>query len=600
MLAALLFFSRHGKISEVYEMPQPGRTAPGFDECTHQDEQALSLDIPSASENYPYIEGNPNTRTATGLIRYGPYAYRLEGRSSLRAICTMAAPGSQLSLRCALICTEGDQCQQAGAGDIYPGAAGGGDRASTIKGPLNGTFLKLDEIPLERIGLTVASIHSLGMDTLVVQNLLAREEECDSETCCSTVGFIGIDQMYEKAASLLSSAEEHQMEVYLGIILSSTGACSSGYYLPPLSTQVLADTIDAVKKLEIRFGNSSALAGWYLPDEPDLCETRHPEALFGYYEQLVSAIRIQSVRPVLISPHMCGCAEQGLDEFIQRASNFLNASGADILVWQDSAGADGIDPDGNESFNAAEAYHRLVEELGQKHTWAVVELFNCCVNHLSVPGGGAYRPASLTRIQHQIAVSSSTDRQLVWLYQHHLATLAPIHHEEAARLEASFRAAYLDDGRLLVPIDYSWETSPSVQYPDSGFELFDGCTGDVLDIHDSAWVGVESSRENSVQLTLDLGEAAGIEWLGVHLLQDPEMGVLFPASMSIACFDDSTRREGFTTINLPEWVSSDRSEYVFSNLEPLDLECRTIQLVLSNTAWTFMSEIEIVGQTTAE
>ncbi|MBN1265364.1 MAG: DUF4434 domain-containing protein [Anaerolineales bacterium] len=598
VLAALLLISRQGQFpdpSDLQNLPEIFHTPFERDLTADQENSIYGMDPYESLVGFEEWTGRDSLYRS---ISAGLVAYSLEERLSLRAMCTSgAAEDSEVASRCMLIC-DGTIPTRA-ADTVQPESETGEEQAFTgLEGRalLQGTFLKLNEIPAEQLREVVYSIHALGMDTLIVQNLGVRGAGCETEACCVESGFVWIDGMAEKVEKLLSAAEANSMEVYLGLVMNNTGVCGSGYFLAQRSDDVLSDTITAAALLETNYGESPALRGWYLPDEPSLCETAYPEVFFEYYAQLVAAVHLQSEREVLISPHLCGCDELGLDGFLQRAKGFFQASRADILVWQDSVGADGIDPAGDGMFTTAEAYSLLVEELGSEHTWAVVELFNCCVNQSSVPRGGAYRPASLARIQEQIKASTVVDRQVVWLYQHHLTTQVPIHHQEAGRLNAFYRAAALGEGTLLLPVEYSWETQPAEQYPDSGFELFDGAVGDVEQNHDPAWVGVNGSEQGFVQLVLDLGAEVRLDWLAVHLLQQPEKGIIFPGGMTLSCSVDGSSWYSTETRDLPEWITGEKSEYVFSNTRPLGFPCRYLRLTLQNDSWTFLSEIEMLGE----
>jgi len=461
--------------------------------------------------------------------------------------------------------------------------------------PFQGTFIKLDEIPLAMMSGVIRSLDDLGMTTVIVQNTRSLSARCVTEACCRGSGFNWVEGAVEKLPVLLHSAEAASMEVYVGLVMSSSDLCGRNYFLPPQSERSTADTLTTVRALEADYGSYTAFQGWYLPDEPSLCEMIQPEKMYPYYAQLVAGIHAISARPVLVSPHLCGCDLIGMEAFLRRARTFLDASGADVLLWQDSVGAAGIRPFGLQEFTTAEAYDHLAAALGKEHTWAVVELFNCCVNEVPELAGGVYRPASFSRLLQQIEASSSADHRMVWLYQHHLTSLVPVHHAESGRLAAFYESMIMGPTTLLHPVGYKWLSMPAEVYPDSGDALFDNTTGNAVGVLDAAWVGLPAQDHLAPIVMLDFGETVRIHWIALHLLQREEMGIWFPESIMVECGMESGAWQSMAGWELPGWISRGAGEYVSSNLVPLDIPCRYMQISLENSGWTFLSEIEILG-----
>jgi hypothetical protein len=129
--------------------------------------------------------------------------------------------------------------------------------------------------------------------------------------------------------------------------------------------------------------------------------------------------------------------------------------------------------------------------------------------------------------------------------------------------------------------------------------MFDFIVANPANYQDSAWSG----GYGDVSLSLDLGEVKSLRWGGIHSLSYSPVGISFPDSFSIECSLDgvSWNSLGEWDTNIVAWdgprVEGDGStDFVIQNLEPLNANCRYLNLTLINSDWTFISEIEIVGQ----
>lgn len=465
-----------------------------------------------------------------------------------------------------------------------------------INGPVDGTFVKADELPESSIAAFMDEVTELGMHIIIIQNMRTKGVNCNSQNCCSMTNYSWLPGLPEKLGLILEEAAKREVEVYVGLVMTAQGICPAAYYVNPNSSLTIEDTSQTVRIIEEQYGQHPAFTGWYIPDEPFLTGWRVPKNIYDYFGGLVYAIREYSDKPILVSPHLCQSQRRTPEEISRRAKTFKESTGIDILLWQDSVGTGAVDIGwGRYESTLDQHFAALSDSLGEDALWAVNELFNCCTSDVLVPGGGAYRPAAITRFALQLTMTAPVSRRVVWIKQHHLGLVDPYHHSEAARMIAAFKAYFGISGEYLIPRSYQWLTPPNYEYADSGNELFDLRTGDPIDFQNETWVGIEGKGPQSVELEVDFGESRSIDWIGLHLLQKEDAGIRFPSQMGIACYTDSLQWPIITSWSLPSWIDNQDGEYVFSNLEPLGEHCQSIRLWADNWWWTFISEVEIIS-----
>ncbi|OGO19033.1 MAG: hypothetical protein A2Z14_14285 [Chloroflexi bacterium RBG_16_48_8] len=92
-----------------------------------------------------------------------------------------------------------------------------------------------------------------------------------------------------------------------------------------------------------------------------------------------------------------------------------------------------------------------------------------------------------------------------------------------------------------------------------------------------------------------MGAEKTLKWVGFHLLSMPQERIRFPGELSLACMS-----LGNIWVGVGYWYLSIRqqdstSEYLFSNLQPLDSDCRMLKATLLGDQWIFVSEVEIIA-----
>jgi hypothetical protein len=366
--------------------------------------------------------------------------------------------------------------------------------ASPVTPGLQGAFMYGPTLASSNVPSFLDELKSLQMDTVVVAHVRTKTGNCSTPT------FTWGPEMPDKLGSILDGAQNRGMQVYVGLDFSMD-ACQK-YYYGDNATQVINDTAATLSTVMQRYGGHAALAGWYIPDEPDFVYMDMNSGI-QYYASLVSKIREKSQKPILIAPFFAGQSNTTPAELATRALDFKNRTGVTIEVWQDSIGADPNLKLTSPGYTIKDYYSALIASLGQQSVWSDIELFNCCttINF----SGGAYRPGSITRISQQIDYANATGKKLAWLPQYHMGSVDPNRYAGAERLLSAYKAWYgLQGGyEYIRPKSYAWTTQPSPNYTDSGDELTNGKTAPTKDFFNPEWVGVQGTAE----LVVDLGSS---------------------------------------------------------------------------------------------
>jgi hypothetical protein len=481
-------------------------------------------------------------------------------------------------------------------------------------GPIRGAFIHLgyggadNPIPAGEVVPFLNELRRIGIDTVIVRET---RRKVTGAGCGGGAGdFIWLAELPDKLGILLDEAASLGTEVFIGLS-GSANACPA-FWDGTNAALVHDDTRSAAAAIVDRFGAHPAFRGWYLPDEPGLCRS----AVHAYYAALVGAVRSCSTKPIAVSPYLSGARETVSGEgspssVASKAAAFAKVTGVDIQIWQDSVGGDAIPLDGWGRPGApapptvGDYFAALRSSLGQGHLWADVELFNYA-EPLFVAGDGktgGYLPASGARLARQLAHTRSgpgglTDRRVAWLPQLHMSETRPGRFPGSARLLHAYKAAHGLGGTAQVGpgTPYLWETPPSPLFPDgSGGELVDGRTADPKSPEQGGWSGIDGG----VSIVVDLGGSKDVDWVGIHVLACPAWGIRIP---------DSLRLEGSGRDPADPWVpiatiarpfdppaSFDAAEYVLGNETPLNARCARIRIILANPRWTFLSEVEVLG-----
>ena len=420
---------------------------------------------------------------------------------------------------------------------------------------------------------------------------------------CPNNEFLLNQELYDDLPSIFSLADQYGISIYMGLV-NSFSKCS-GYYNEPYSSQTVSETGSLVSSLENLYNQHNSFKGYYIPDEIFLAQWTNPPLTYNHYQSIVNKIREHSNREILASVSLKGIyfpdSSISPSEMGSLSKDFIDNTGMDVLIFQDSVGTARSRLWDN-SRPLLDYFSEINNAIGSNHFWVDVELFNV-YNSDYESEGGTYFPTSLPRLIKQIDIAdiSGADKIVSWITQTHLSkidytALSPY----SNRLLESYYGYYgISDFTYIVPKTYSWMTSFSESYPDSGNEMFNFIVANPANYQDSSWSGVYGD----VSLSLDLGEIKSLRWLGIHSLSYSPVGISFPDSLSIECSLDSVlwNSLGELDTNIVAWdgprVEGDGStDFVIQNLEPLNANCRYLNLTLINSDWTFISEIEIVGQ----
>jgi Domain of unknown function (DUF4434) len=481
---------------------------------------------------------------------------------------------------------DGDGGTDARPGEAYDALIGA---VGTERPPIDGAFMFLgygrsgSNLPTASVPRYMQELSGLGMHIVIVHATRRMEGSCSQGT------FYWLAELPDKLETILDEAGKRGIAVYVG--LDDTSAACPEFYRSDNAGQVTADVRDAMRMLSERYGLHPALAGWYIPDEPGLGWS----TMTDYYRGIVAAVHESSSRPVLVSPYLAHAAEQFEPEQVaDMAAAFRDATGIDVQVWQDSIGVDGPDLGWGATASLADYYAAISRRLGRNGLWALNELFNCCVPPFD---GTAYRPTSLMRLNAQLfnASYSYVGQRIVWLEQFHMGTVDPTHYPESPRLAAAYRALYGLGGEYLKPVSYRWLTAPDDSYPDDGNKLFDTRVGDPRAPTNLQWVGVNNpTYAGRAQVEIILGARRKVDWVAAHLLHYEDWAIRFPDAMEVECSrgDDSWSSLGRWRLDL----TKHNGEYVFSNPDPLNARCRALRVTFFNTGWTFVSELELIGE----
>lgn len=465
---------------------------------------------------------------------------------------------------------------------------------------LDGTFMQPASLLDSQIPGFFEEVNSLGMEIVILQNLRTKKGDgCIEEECCANGDYQWISNFPAKLDLILEEAAKRDIQVFVGLVLTTHNICPLSFYKEPNSSLTIEDTRKTVIQLEKIYGSHPAFVGWYIPDEPSLSEWIQPSLAYPYYARLVHSIRRNSAKPILVSPHLTNITSLSPTEVARRAQSFRSATGVDILLWQDNAGVEGLKIEWASTPHTIGDYlQKIVEMMGQDSTWSVHEAFNCCVKLAETETGSAYHPASMVRFTEQLAQAeqASVGRKISWIQQHHFGTVDPCHHLEAGRLLSAYRAYFEHAGEFLFPDRYFWLTPPDLHYSDEGNEMFNWRIGDPNDFTNVEWVGIDVSESGYAELVMDLGEERIIEWIGFHMLSNPEVGIHFPKDLTLACFSKDQLWQGVDRWVLPVTPERNISEYLFANTEPLSKKCSKIKATLTGTQWIFMSEVELVAE----
>ena len=256
------------------------------------------------------------------------------------------------------------------------------------------------------------------------------------------------------------------------------------------------------------------------------------------------------------------------------------------------------------NYTVAQYYSAISSKIGKSKLWADNEFFTCCVFSTRSNTYG-YSP-SISRLNSQFKITEPyVSRNIAYTVPFYMSpVIEDISSFGQSRLLATYKAFYKIEGDYITPTSYTWTTTPSTTYPDSGNKLFDLESGYADYYKDSSWVGINKYTplaSEYAEVILDLGTEKKIDWIGVETLNWPSKLIEVPSEMQIY---SSTNKTNWTLVgtyasaNVQGGV--DGGTYVIGNYSPLNTSARYFKIKLKNSGWVFVSEIEVVGACVGE
>ncbi len=466
--------------------------------------------------------------------------------------------------------------------------------------PLDGGFIHFgysnaDE-PLggNRLEALLSEFKKNQMDTVVVLHSRIQKK-------CNTNQFEWVGHLDQRIPELFAIAKRLGLQVYFGLSLRSV---SPDCEFTAKNLPYVAKDTEATVKSVLKLVKPSEIAGWYIPEEPEL-EELDQKFTQDYIGRLVKEVRKNSPdKPILSAPALNGARSARAEFAADRASSatreFLDKTGITILMLQDSVGADGVNANWGQPRPSVEEYFRAVSKaIGPERLWCDVELFNCCLTPNA--DWNTYAATSIARLNEQLWMTRSpiVSKRIAFLLQAHMTRIElpgakKEHLLGAARLLASYRALYKIDGIYVKPAGYKWLTPPAPQYADKGNMLTNMKSGDPRNFLHAGWAGVQGDLGVEFQFEAPMF----LDWVAIHVLHDSTAAIEFPKHLDIEC-----QAPGETTWK--KVASGDReipdptipnAEYVLTHTGSIDRVCSAIRVkATAGGHWTFISEVEIVA-----
>lgn len=465
-------------------------------------------------------------------------------------------------------------------------------QTSPLRTPEVGFLYHVNMEPTD-VGPVLDDFVDLGFTTVAVSAIRYKTTSC----AVNAYGWWGT--MPGLLGTILTEATARHMKVYVGLVESSN-VCGN-FYDDPNKTHDIAEYTNVVSTVLASYGTSPALAGWYIINEQALpYEQNAPVLAAGaaYFLGVRNAIRALSSLPIFVVPYFGNYDGQGMGQtassIAAKVATFRANTGGDLIInMQDSVGADAVNLNwwartGEESIPTEQLYEALVAAVGRDAVWSDIEVFNY---PSSLFIGGQYHPSSMRRFRAQAMASRMCGKRSVWLPTTHLCPSSDDAQPETANAKARYRAVFGLKGEMVVPVSYTWGTTPEAGRPDRGNALFDWLTGDPRVPTEQGWVGFASG---GATVTVDMGRTLMINWVAVHTLENAAAGYRHPVSIKIESSPDGSAwtDQGTTT---PGLVAAD-GEYMIGNAVAITASCRYLRVTLANAgAKTLLSEMEIVA-----
>lgn len=459
--------------------------------------------------------------------------------------------------------------------------------------PGNGAFLFHPKVPTSEIPSLFDEWHILGLDTILLTEIREKMGGCDLSAGAS---YKWATEMPQKLGAILDAAGQRDMKVYVG--LTSSSASCPFFYRESNATQDANDVAMTLGEVLSTYGTETALAGWFVPNEPALAYEQNSanlDAAITYYASLRAVIRTQSPLPIIVSPYLANYSGQGPQTPAGVAGNsarLQKKTGSDIVqVWQDSTGADAISVGWQRSdrtaFTVGNMYKAIAGALGTQNFWSDNEIYTYPAN------GSGYRPSSIVRLARQLSQSRDAAKRILWLPASHMSEVASNRDPDAARLLAAYKAWFgkSGGGEYISPLGYTYTLgTPLDSHSDKDNKLFDLWTGDPHNSDEQHWVGF---APGAIEVRIDMGSKKTLNWASAHCLNLNAQDIVLPDTLSVA-----TSVDDMIYIPRGTWtnhLAREDCEYVFANSQALSVSCRYVKIRLTNAHKTWLSEIEMVA-----
>jgi hypothetical protein len=316
----------------------------------------------------------------------------------------------------------------AGQPQPTPSALSVGERLFTGEG-FEGTFLQLTVAHRTRSQqqwrAELDNLKKLGFDTLVLQWSVYDE-----------VSFIedgGAD--LGTVERILAAADEvGGIDCYLGLSLHASW-WKTHERTDAFLQEELSRNIDAARRLYPRVERFRSFQGWYIPHEvTELVSKDEREGIIQFFSKLSDHLKKLDPLKSILGSGYTDPGQANLVRFVLRWAEFLDRSGIDVLIFQDSAGSRGKDWRAILPFAEAIA---ILDETFVGDVWLVAEAFDQTHGPPLDNKPFEARPAGIERIREQLEALGRFKRKLmVFSYFDYMRPGAS---ESATRLFEAYR-----------------------------------------------------------------------------------------------------------------------------------------------------------------
>jgi hypothetical protein len=466
-----------------------------------------------------------------------------------------------------------------------------GDLSAT----LTGSTLYHNELTDPETEALLDEAVALGMEAIIVTAVRYKTTDCATDA----YGWWG--NMPSHLGTILDGCQSRGLDCYVGLVESSN-VCA-GFYDAPNLTHDVNQYTSVVTTLLASYGSEPALAGWYIINEQALnYETRTDqlEPAIDYFLAVRNAIRaLDPTRDIIVAPYLAnpdGIRPQTPGEFGQKAKDFFDGTGGDLIIWvQDSVGADGINAGWDRTMltsrhHTVRTYMDAALDAGvpAANLWGNPELFTYPSGAFTGPN---YTAASMARVAAQLYQSVRTDKRFGWLQTAHMTQANDARKVGADRLYDAYRAAAGISGEWVQPTAVTYTTQPTAAFHDAATALLDRRPGDPLNPSHRDWTRFAAG---GTEMVVDMGESKTVKWAGVSCLNNNAGGARFPATVAVATSPDGSAWTTQATVT-PGWTGTD-GEAVIGNTTALAASCRYVRFTLTNVSYeTLVDTVEIIA-----